>query len=50
MSWVERRAFVKIFGGGKLGGVSICMWKLGNGYGMYGRVAIDSEESDICSR
>jgi hypothetical protein len=44
MSCVERRALVKIFGGGKLGGVSR------NGQYQnyaYGRVAIDSEERAI---
>ena len=41
---------MKILGGGKLGGVnqdSVDCWA---GSFTYGRVAIESEESDICSR
>lgn len=49
MSVVLRRALVKIFGGGKLRGVRWDCGRVGE-IGLYGRVAIDSEERAICSR
>lgn len=54
MSGVERRALVKILGGGKLVGLLIWVgdWRLelDGKRGGYGSVAIDSEQRDICSK
>jgi hypothetical protein len=38
MSWDERRAFVKILGGGKLGGVSIGLGNFGRGIRVTGEL------------
>jgi hypothetical protein len=49
ISGVERRALVNILGGGKLAGLAGATAKILR-VSVYGKVAIDSEQRDICSR
>lgn len=50
ISGVERRALVKILGGGKLAGLAgVTFLNIGEVV-FYGKVAIDSEQREICSR